>query len=324
MNAIAEPLVSVIVATHNRPRILDRTLRAIAEQRLQEIEVLVMDDGSGAEALEETRAVVDALDPRFKLFPQRTPLVVGSGPSANRNRGLRAASGRYIAFCDDDDRWIDPDFLLDGTQALEQSGERLLFGNQLTEKGGEIVARDWMPAAHRATNGKSPLGETGAYVLSRAEILQRPGYAHLNFTLAERDLILEVGALWEDVRFAEDVDLFVRLADRCERILFRPKPGAVHVANAGQGRSSASADVDSLRQRLLEDAVWQHVICHCRSADAVRYALGSACVNKKMLVERVKGQGNRRGAAILARQALALVPSLKWAGYTALLNLLKR
>src|SRR6476620_10544907 len=91
------PLVSVVVPNHNRARLLSRTLQSILAQQMGDLEVAVVDNGSTA----DTASVAAAADPRVVVLRNEAP----AGVSAARNRGIAAARGAWLAFCDDDDLW---------------------------------------------------------------------------------------------------------------------------------------------------------------------------------------------------------------------------
>jgi len=97
--APAELLVSVIVPAYNAAATIDATLESVRGQSYRHLEVLVIDDGS----TDDTAARVErhaAADPRVRLLRQPN-----AGVAAARNRGLRAASGAYVAPVDADDLW---------------------------------------------------------------------------------------------------------------------------------------------------------------------------------------------------------------------------
>ena len=92
------PLVSVIIPTYKRAAFIRRAVENVLRQTYQNIEVLVVDDGSP----DDTTAVVQAIsDPRVRVI--RHP--VNRGVSAARNSGIKAARGVLIGFMDDDDEW---------------------------------------------------------------------------------------------------------------------------------------------------------------------------------------------------------------------------
>lgn len=88
------PLISVILATRDRPRLLGRAIESVAAQRYRNWELIVVDDGTAA----ETRAVVEA------AADKRLRLVEGPrmGLSSARNAGLANLSGEIVCYCDDD------------------------------------------------------------------------------------------------------------------------------------------------------------------------------------------------------------------------------
>lgn len=104
MDPESTQLVSVIIPTYNRARLLGRAITSVLNQSLQVHEVLVVDDGSS----DDTRRVVSefaAADPRVKYYFQAR-----AGAPAARNRGIGLAEGKLIAFQDSDDLWL-PHFL---------------------------------------------------------------------------------------------------------------------------------------------------------------------------------------------------------------------
>jgi glycosyltransferase involved in cell wall biosynthesis len=98
----ADPLISVVVSTFNRPARLERLLRALSEQSLpaDRFEVIVVDNGSGP----ETGRVLAAqrASGRLVLRCERRPVTLG--PAGGRNAGWRRAQAPLVAFTDDDCR----------------------------------------------------------------------------------------------------------------------------------------------------------------------------------------------------------------------------
>jgi glycosyltransferase involved in cell wall biosynthesis len=90
------PLVSVIVPTLNRPAMLRDALASIAAQTYSPIEIIVVND-AGVD--------VEGVVSRFGLKQRIVCLkhAINKGLPAARNTGLKAASGDYVAYLDDDD-----------------------------------------------------------------------------------------------------------------------------------------------------------------------------------------------------------------------------
>lgn len=96
------PKVSVIVPVYNAEKYLDQCVRSILTQTVEDMELILVDDGS----TDSSPAMCDAFaaqDSRVKVIHKPN----GRAASA-RNAGLRAATGEYVAFVDADD-WIDPE-----------------------------------------------------------------------------------------------------------------------------------------------------------------------------------------------------------------------
>lgn len=93
-------LVSIITPSYNSADFIAETIEAIQAQTYGEWELLITDDCSTDNTREVVQAYADK-DERVKLFV----LEKNGGAGAARNNSLANAKGRYIAFCDSDDRW---------------------------------------------------------------------------------------------------------------------------------------------------------------------------------------------------------------------------
>lgn len=93
------PTVSVIIPTYNRAHLIERAIKSVLNQTYRDFELIIVDDGS----TDNTAKVVKSFnDGRIKYIKQQK----NKGGSAVRNIGIKAASGKYIAFLDSDDEWL--------------------------------------------------------------------------------------------------------------------------------------------------------------------------------------------------------------------------
>jgi len=114
MKAIDE-LISVIVPAYNAEEFIARTLESILRQTHQNIEVLVVDDGSKDSTPDIVEAYAKA-DPRVRLIQQKN-----GGVARARNTGIAEARGELVAPCDADDLWS-PDKLASQLAIFRSSG----------------------------------------------------------------------------------------------------------------------------------------------------------------------------------------------------------
>jgi glycosyltransferase involved in cell wall biosynthesis len=103
--------ISVIMPNYNGAAGIKRSLNCVISQTFQDLELVVVDDGSDDDSVSIIRSLKD---PRIKIRQQ-----VHQGVCAARNLGITAAKGKYIAFLDSDDTW-DNRFLEELHRALVQ------------------------------------------------------------------------------------------------------------------------------------------------------------------------------------------------------------
>jgi len=96
---IQTPQVSVIIPTYNRARFLDEAIQSVLNQRFQDFELIVVDDGSSDDTPE---LVAQISDSRIRYVRHEE----NRGISAALNTGIQASRGEYIARLDSDDIWL--------------------------------------------------------------------------------------------------------------------------------------------------------------------------------------------------------------------------
>src|SRR5262245_41772641 len=95
------PIVSVIIPTHNRAHVVPESIASVRAQEgrgsIFELEIVVVDDASTDTTPEVMQGYPDIKYVRLPVNP---------GLPAARNAGIKASTGKYIAFNDDDDLWL--------------------------------------------------------------------------------------------------------------------------------------------------------------------------------------------------------------------------
>jgi glycosyltransferase involved in cell wall biosynthesis len=188
------PLVSVIIATYNRSRIISQAIESVLGQTFRDYEIIVVDDG-GSDGTE------DLLRSRFagKILTIRKDK--NEGLSAARNTGIKASRGTYIALLDDDDCWLPEKLELQVGLIEQRPSLGLVYCNSLTvneydEVLGELhgVKRGTIFQDLLASNCLGP----PSGVLIAKTVFERSGYFDENLTaLEDWDMWIRVAQLYE-------------------------------------------------------------------------------------------------------------------------------
>ena len=99
--------VSVIVPVYNVEQYIKRCLKSILDQSWQDFEILCVDDCGQDQSI----SIIEQMQ---KEYPQKIKILYGEqnmGLGAARDRGMKAASGEYIAFIDSDD-YVTDDYIM--------------------------------------------------------------------------------------------------------------------------------------------------------------------------------------------------------------------
>ena len=191
-----KPLFSILLTTYNRPALLLDALRSLAAQRLQDFEVILVNDNG-----EPVEALLDGFE--FALTYLRQG--VNGGPAAARNAALRLARGRYIAYLDDDDLFL-PEHLQTLASALEYQPNVVVYSNAsfVTEKLEQGERTD--------------LAREQRYVHDRysKEQLFVDNYIPVNTFACARELVLAAGDFDETLTGLEDWEFLLRLASQAD------------------------------------------------------------------------------------------------------------
>lgn len=97
--------VSVIVPVYKVELFVERCIRSLMEQTLQEVEFIIIDDCSPDNSLAIIKNVINDYPTRIVRIISHP---INQGLPAARNTGLKIATGEYIFHCDSDD-WVEPD-----------------------------------------------------------------------------------------------------------------------------------------------------------------------------------------------------------------------
>jgi glycosyltransferase involved in cell wall biosynthesis len=210
-NKPGAPTFSIITCTWNSAATLPDTLASLRGQTCRDVEHIFVDAGSN-----------DATLDLIAAFPGNKRVLHGvrGGISHAMNRGIDAASGAIVAHLHADDYYAAPDVLAQVADAMAQSG------------------RDWLVGEIAVLAGTTLLPAQRSRAYSYRALVAGRAFVPHPATFVRRSLFQQVGHFDEQLRYAMDIDLWLRLAAQAppvilQRVLavFRDHPGSVSSAN---------------------------------------------------------------------------------------------
>jgi glycosyltransferase involved in cell wall biosynthesis len=258
-------LISLIIATYNRPDALAAVLRSLAGQTDRNFEVVVADDGSGPQTRDVVKHWTAKVGVALKHIRQDDR---GFRLAEIRNRAIAASAGNYLIFLDGD-CIARPDFVAAHRRLAEPgffvSGNRVLLSQALTER---VLMQDLEPeswslgacAKYRARgefNRLLPLMTLPLGPLRKRLTEQWEGVRGGNFAFFRADLERVDGFETSFVGWGlEDSDIVIRMIrSGVKRKDGRFATGVLHLWHAEADRSQLAAHRAQLDELLRSDRV---------------------------------------------------------------------
>ena len=259
----AGPLVSAIVATYNRADEISRAIESILTQTYENLEVIVVDDGSTDGTLE----VLQKFGRRLRVLRQRN-----AGPSAARNRGISQARGEIISFLDSDDIWL-PEKIARQVATLAKAGDAV----PCCVCNAILKSKDRAAMTSFANSLLYTSEQEGLWINAPQVLLHR--FMLFNQIVAiRREALARIGGFDESLRYLEDYDLALRLS-LLGPFAFINEPLVVY----NHGSAGSLADEARQRATLLKESI---VRIRERASDLVgassRYAALRAPVRRAL------------------------------------------
>ncbi|WP_373069779.1 glycosyltransferase [Gemmatimonas sp.] len=201
---VATSQVSVVMATLNGARFLERALSSVREQTVPPLEIIVVDDGSSDDSVAiaaRMGAVVIAM--------------AHGGVCSARNAGIIRANGTYVALMDQDDEWH-PEKLERQIEAVRRFPDAVLVATdaELIDDRGTVTSASFMHAPTRGFDALRPASTEDGFLYFPdldAQIHETGWFILPSATLIRRDALLRVGMFSEAITLNEDVACFLKL-----------------------------------------------------------------------------------------------------------------
>ncbi|MEM8980613.1 MAG: trifunctional glycosyltransferase/class I SAM-dependent methyltransferase/polysaccharide deacetylase [Pseudomonadota bacterium] len=181
--------ISIIMPAFNAAKYLNEAVESLTAQTVTNWELIIVDDGSSDDTLAIAKNWAED-DARIRVLEQSN-----AGASAARNTGLKAATGKWVAFVDSDD-WVHKDFLKALHKPLKRGGLDGVFCISVDVLSDGSLGKHWVPAP---TDALFPVYATDCPIA-------------IHGIMVRRDLVMEVGGWDTDLSTCEDWDLWMRLA----------------------------------------------------------------------------------------------------------------
>jgi glycosyltransferase involved in cell wall biosynthesis len=241
------PIVTVVIPTLNRPSLLIRAVESVIRQTFQNLEVVVIIDGSDPAT---TEALERVGDPRLRYIE----LTQKVGGSEARNIGAREAKGHWIALLDDDDEWL-PNKLEKQLESVQSAkSESLLVTSQYICRASDA------PDVVRPRRLPKP-GE----VISEF-MFDYLCYFQTSTFLCSRQLFLKV-PFDRSLPFFQDIDWFLRISHEADfQLLVVAEPLSIYYMPAGRASITSATNWKSRlqwgrsRRHLLSKRAYSHFI----------------------------------------------------------------
>jgi glycosyltransferase involved in cell wall biosynthesis len=183
------PSVSVVIAAYNMAQYVEQAVRSVLTQTYADLEVVVIDDGSKDDIAAVMRKF--AGDDRVRFLPQEN-----QGQPKAKNAGIKAARGKYIAFCDADDLW-EARKLERQLPHFENAAVGVVYSATATIDGGGAKTGE--------ISGRGPSG----YVLPQLFV---KNFVPFGTAIVRRSVLDSCGMFDESFAMGIDWDLWLRVA----------------------------------------------------------------------------------------------------------------
>ena len=201
------PLISVIVPVYNVAPYLTRCLDSIVMQTWQNLEIILVDDGSR----DDSGGICDryaARDARIRVIHKEN-----GGLSSARNAGLDIAAGEYVGFVDSDD-WIEPDTYTAMLELMEKYNAQLVCAGRYDVDGGTGEKRVGLcPSREECVSAEALVGRIFLWDHCDSSACDK---------LYRRELFQ--GIRYPEGRVCEDVPVTYRVALRAQRTVLCDRP----------------------------------------------------------------------------------------------------
>lgn len=220
-------MISVVIPLYNKEKQIANTLHSVLRQTFQNFEIVVVDDGSTDNSVQEVEKVNDI---RIRIVHQKN-----AGVSAARNKGIEEARYDLIAFLDADDKW-DQEYLQTQYGLYEKYSDCSVYACN-------YVFQDVSGIMKNTIIRKLPFQEEEGILTNYFEVVScSHSPIWTSAIMVKKEAIQAIGGFPVGIKSGEDLLTWARLAIH-NKIAYSKRPLAYYIETA------SDTDVSKIKMR---------------------------------------------------------------------------
>lgn len=309
---------SIVVPTGNRPQDLMIALDGIQQQKYQHYEVIIVNNGTKPEFICDYNEIEKHFDKRFKFLNFHNDFSQGFGPAIARNIGIQAAKGEYVTFCDDDDKWIDCNYLSLLNGHIQEANPVIVISEQQGIEflnGKEVIARPKWFKDIKAPEYSS-LVSPKLYLINFDYFIATGALPHLNTTVYRKKELLNQAGFDRSLWYEEDLDLFLRMAAANHDVYFNDLLVASHYIPDKAKNINITSNIDTIKTNQIRVLIANKLLTNQPNVGIEKYAQQLLMNSSKHITEYFDSKKMYRFAIGYAKLALSMKFTPKWFAYS--------
>ncbi len=257
---MSSPLVSIIVSCYNAEKYVAETLTSLLAQTYQNIEIIIVDDGSTDNSVKIIKSFTDH---RIRYYKQNN-----KGQCAALNYGFQFANGRYIKFYDADDI-LESSSIEAQVDSLQNSNDedisfiewRRFYNNKLPSTIDDdhyhTIHRNCTPLEYLTFTEKMPMVQCGLWLVPK--------------------VLLNKSGLWDErLSLINDTEFFPRLLPYAKRLRFSEKGYTLYRSNFNSNSLSADFSKKGIKSALLSIDLMAKWLLQLENSDRIKKIIVSS------------------------------------------------
>lgn len=231
---------SVVIPLYNKSEHIVETLQSAVNQKNQDYEIIIIDDGSTDESMEKVKSIESD---KIHIFHQEN-----QGVAVARNMGIMQANGEYIAFLDADDVWH-TNYLQTIDYLVSHYPQSDIF----------VTAYDILMKNGRKNQSMQLSPREGCLESYWLTLKQKYDFVWTSATVIRKEALVNAGMFKPGEKIGQDLDMWARVARNNPRVAYSAKSCVTYTRNAQENARTrvkiawAEAFLEDLEEELRND-----------------------------------------------------------------------